>query len=424
MIFQGPLSVARQHRSQKFYYIFNLINGLSYMCLGETVIILLAVKIKSPDAIVAVLGSMSFFGYLMLPLGKKLTSHVGAVKTQAICWVLRNVSALIVASSAIFYWLDLTVPAICLLLGGAWLFYGFRSAGVVMSQPLVGDIAAEKERGRVLAISNALFFGSCLLALSGITLLLQQDQSIRMLVGVIAFGATCGIFASAVFYRVDETAALRDSARKTLGRDFRYAIHSPSLQKQIFAVFFVNLGTILLLPISILALKRGYALTDFEILKFALLQFGTSSLMSLLTGRLSLHIAPEKILFGAYVALLMPVLFWLFAPKQYVFWYFAPLWGIAGAATVSATNAATHYFLQSVPVAKRIAVSIFLSIFTGAGAGIAGMAVGSGLLKLCASFAGSSEPLTQYRWYFLLAGMLLFPGIILISRLPHFQSRV
>ena len=69
MIFQGPLSVARQHRSQKFYYIFNLINGLSYMCLGETVIILLAVKIKSPDAIVAVLGSMSFFGYLMLPLG-------------------------------------------------------------------------------------------------------------------------------------------------------------------------------------------------------------------------------------------------------------------------------------------------------------------------------------------------------------------
>ena len=292
-----------------------------------------------------------------------------------------------------------------------------------MSQPLVGDIAAERERGRVLAISNALFFGSCLLALLGITLLLQRNQSIWMLIGVIVFGATCGIFASAIFYRVDETAALRDSAGKPLGGDFRYAIHSPSLRKQIFAIFFVNSGTILLLPISILALKRGYALSDFEILKFALLQFGTSSLMSLLTGRLALHIVPEKILFGAYAALLMPVLFWLFAPKQYAFWYFAPLWGIAGAATVSATNAATHYFLQSVPVAKRIAVSIFLSIFTGAGAGIAGMAVGSGLLKLCASFAGSSEPLTQYRWYFLLAGMLLFPGIILIGRLPHFQSR-
>ena len=55
--------------------------------------------------------------------------------------------------------------------------------------------------------------------------------------------------------------------------------------------------------------------------------------------------------------------------------------------------------------------------------GIDGEPVGSGLLKLCASFAGSSEPLTQYRWYFLLAGVLLFPGIILIGRLPHFQSR-
>lgn len=308
------------------------------------------------------------------------------------------------------------------IIGGAWLFYGFRSAGVVMSQPLVGDIAVEKERGKVLAISNALFFGSCLLALFCITLLLQRNQSIWVLVGVIAFGAMCGIFASAIFYRVDETAVLRDSAKKTLGRDFRDAIRSPSLQKQIFAVFFINLGTILLLPISILALKRGYALTDFEILKFALLQFGTSSLMSLLTGRLSLHVAPEKILLGAYIALLTPVLFWFFAPKQYVFWYFVPLWGIAGAATVSATNAATHYFLQSVPVAKRIAVSIFLSIFTGAGAGITGMVVGSGLLKLCANMIKSSEPLTQYQWYFLLTGVLLFPGIILISRLPHFQS--
>ena len=49
MIMNGPVPPERQAASKYNYKIFALINGLSYMCLGETVIILLAVQLNCKD---------------------------------------------------------------------------------------------------------------------------------------------------------------------------------------------------------------------------------------------------------------------------------------------------------------------------------------------------------------------------------------
>ena len=138
MILDHPLSEKDQQISRKYYTIFNVINGLAYMCLGETVILLFAVRIGCPDSVVAVLGSMIFLGFLLLPLGKIMTARNGAADSQANFWVLRNIAALIVASAAPVAIYVGMIPASILMITGAFLFYGFRAAGVVMAQPLVG----------------------------------------------------------------------------------------------------------------------------------------------------------------------------------------------------------------------------------------------------------------------------------------------
>ena len=46
MIIEGPFTDKLRRRSQKYFYLYNLLNGASYMCLGETIIILLALKLK------------------------------------------------------------------------------------------------------------------------------------------------------------------------------------------------------------------------------------------------------------------------------------------------------------------------------------------------------------------------------------------
>ena len=99
MILHRPLTAEEQHRSQRNYIIYNAINGFSYACLGDAILILFAVNLKCPDAIIATLGCMVYFGYTLLPLGKLMTARVGASGSQANFWICRNMAALLVASS-------------------------------------------------------------------------------------------------------------------------------------------------------------------------------------------------------------------------------------------------------------------------------------------------------------------------------------
>ena len=166
MICQNPLTPEQIKLSQRNYLAFGAVNGASYMCLGETVIILFAVRLDSPNTLVAILGSMLYFGFLLLPLGKWMTSRVGAAQSQADFWFMRNIAALVVALSApaYLYWNKLS--AMILLVTGAFFFYGFRAAGVVMSQPLLGEICEPERRGRIISLHNTLFHISGLASLN------------------------------------------------------------------------------------------------------------------------------------------------------------------------------------------------------------------------------------------------------------------
>lgn len=110
MIFKEALSPERQASSQHNYCMFNVINGLSYMCLGETVLILLAVQLGCPDYFISTLGAMLYFGFLLLPLGKIMTARVGAARAQAYFWVARNGAALMVASASVFGYFSMMKP--------------------------------------------------------------------------------------------------------------------------------------------------------------------------------------------------------------------------------------------------------------------------------------------------------------------------
>ena len=65
MIFREPLTQAQMRRSQNNFIYYSLVNGVSYMCLGETVIVLLAVRMNMPDWCVSIIGALLYFGYLM-----------------------------------------------------------------------------------------------------------------------------------------------------------------------------------------------------------------------------------------------------------------------------------------------------------------------------------------------------------------------
>ncbi|MBS1370036.1 MAG: MFS transporter [Lentisphaeria bacterium] len=417
MIRKQPLTAAQREASQHNYNIFSLINGLSYMCLGETVLILLAVRLGCPDYIVSTLGAMIYFGFLLLPLGKIVTARTGAARSQSIFWVARNAAALLVAGAALVSLAGFRETAMGLLLIGAFFFYGFRAAGVVMSQPLVGNITTDADRGRVIGISTGLFYVSCLVALVTISLLLKLSDSLGMLTGIIVTGALCGFTSSRFINRIDETESIRDSARKPIGGEFRKVLRDKSLLRLLAAGFSINLAVIMLIPISMLALKRGCGVSDTEALLYALVQFGASAVASFLSGKVANTIGPRKTMLYAYTLLLAAGAVWLVAPAQFNPYYMILPFLIAGSTYIGTTNSVTHYFLQTVPEERRVASSMFIAVINGAGAGIIGMLLAGTLLDFSAGFAPEGNALYGYRIYFAVSTLLLSAGVWVIGRL-------
>ena len=415
MIMNGPVPPERQAASKYNYKIFALINGLSYMCLGETVIILLAVQLDCRDYIISALGAMLYFGFLLLPLGKNVTAQVGAARSQGIFWILRNISALLVAAATpVSLYVSHTL-AVVILLTGAFLFYGFRAAGAVMVQPLLGEMTTRSDRSAFIALTTALFYVTCVLALAVISVVLHYTHSVWALTGIIIVGAMFGFTSSHFISRIDETGAIRDSARKPILGELRILWKDRPLRLLLAGGFVINLAVIMLIPISMLALKRGYGVSNTNALLFALLQMAASVLLSYFIVKATRKLGPRRIMIVTYLFMLLIGLLWMIAPDRFQWQYLLLPFILCGGTYVSMNNSMIHYFLQIVEEERRVAASILIAVVTGAGAGVAGMLLAGGLLTLVEKLTDKLQTPDPYRLYFIAATILLLPGLCVLS---------
>ncbi|MFA6930602.1 MAG: MFS transporter [Lentisphaeria bacterium] len=417
MIIDGNLSEKQQQRSCLFYNRFNLLNGLSYMCLGETVIILLAVKLGSPDYVISTLGSMMYFGFILLPLGRIIAARVGAAQSQSFFWIARNLAAMLVALAVpVAMWWSLPW-AILLLLFGAFLFYGFRAAGAVMTYALIGNITSNHTRGSFLASNTAYFYLASFVALLGISLVLSFSENAWVLMLVIFTGSIFGFFSTHFIRQIDESAILRQSARKPFLSEFYALIRTSSLRQQILSGFIINFSFIMIMSVSMLTLKRGYGVSDRQALIASLLQFSGSILFSNSVAKLARWIGPRRVMLAAYIAFCGICCLWIVCPAKLSWIYVGMIFFLIGAAYVAQINSILHYFLQTIPEARRIVASMIISVSTGVGSGIAGMLMSGVLLIAAGHWQGEAADLERYRWYFVVTTILLLPGILGIRKL-------
>lgn len=424
MILHQALTVEQRSRSQFNLHLFSFINGFSYMCTGETVVILLALRLHFSDAVSATLGAMLYVGFLLLPLGKTVAARVGGAKCQGNFWVARNLAALAIASSALWSYLGLRTLALIFLLGGSFLFYGFRAAGVVMSQPLAGEITNDSERPKFLAINSALFWVGCFFTLIVVSIVLYQFDSTLSLVIIISIGFILGLFASTFLRKVDETTVISESASKPILKDMLAALRDRSLQRLLFANFAFSVSIILVGPVSILMIKKGYGVSDAGALIYTLAQFGMSALAPLCLVRISNTKGPRKTLISAYLSLLAIPLFWLLCPTHASPTIIIPIFLLtflaSGYGRVVGENSVNHYFLQTVDPPKRVAASMMMSMVSSVFSGLFGICITSfllnGLARGIEQPVPGDEMIHLYQHYFAIAFFILLMGLWLVLR--------
>ncbi len=403
MICDGPLTRAQQLKGQKLLHRFNLYNGFSYMCLGETVLILFAVKLACSNSMIAILGAMAQFAFVMMPLGKLVTARIGAAQSQGTFWVCRNIAALVVASAAVWQYLGFSMLAQGFILLGAFFFYGFRAAGVVMSKPLAGCVTEERERAAFFARNTSAFYITNLSALLLISLILRYTDSVWVLTGVIICGSMVGITSSKFFRQIDESRGIRDSARRPLRGEIGHAWRNSHFRSLQFAMIGISSSVIMMGPMSLLALKRGCGVSDTGTLMYSLLLFSASMIMSWFAGRLIQHYGVRKIMIFCHAIRLLIPWFWIFMPEPFSPWLAAIPFILSGGSCVSG-NAASQYFLRALPVRSQVSGAIISAVIGEALAGFVGMLCASGLMKLAEYLAKDADSaFSLYRIYFMLA---------------------
>lgn len=407
MICNRPLNEQEMHSSQRNYLLYNGVNGASYMCLGETVLILFAVKLHSPDTVIAILGGMIFFGFLLLPLGKIMTARTGAARTQADCWVYRNIAALLVAAAAPAALFVNQSVATIMLVTGAFLFYGFRAAGVVLSQPLVGEICEKKHLGGFISKAWVWFYSSGVLALLAITVCMGFSDSVWMLFGIIIAGTLLGVTSSTFMRKVHETGEIPKNAQRPLLKELPGIIRNKVIMRQLIAGMISNMSIVFLVPISMLTLKRGYGVADDTALLYSLVQFGASIGVSLILTRLADRFGGRKMVIAGFYGNYIIALLWLVLPVK-----FNPLLAIipflfTPCCAVISSTCLSQYFIHTVRPRDQVVASMLIAVGTGVFAGLPGMILSSLFLKAAAYLNTTGPAMVTYKYYFLFILCLL-----------------
>ncbi|MBO5924562.1 MAG: hypothetical protein J6Q81_08610, partial [Lentisphaeria bacterium] len=314
MIFPCPLNREQRLKTQKNYCIFNLINGASYMCLGETIIVLFAIKLNAPNGMVAALSATIYFAFFMLPVGKYVAGKVGAARSQAVFWTIRNFVAVGVAASTLTAYWGYPVLALVQIFVGACLFYGLRAAGVVMAQPFIGDMATESERPHLLGVSAALFYAGSVMSLIMIWAVLSWKESLVSITGIIVWGACLGLTSTYFIRQMDESPAMIKAAQRPLLDEFKKVWALADIRKLLPAMFTGTLSLIMLGAVSMLCVKRGLGMSDRSALYFSLIQFIACTGVSYLSGKIIRKLGARKSLFISFSTMLFVGILWLLSP--------------------------------------------------------------------------------------------------------------
>jgi MFS family permease len=240
--------------------------------------------------------------------------------------------------------------------------------------------------------ANFLFYLSGAVALFLVTIVLNYNSSLWVLCIVIVIGACAGVFSSHFIRGLCETEMLRESAKAPLFAQWREIKKNPLIRQILIAGFCRNVALILTGPPSILMLKKGYGFSDMGAVMFSISQLVACFLFSWLTGPLTVKKGPRFVMiWGLSVCLFVSIL-WLLSPFSLAL----PVYFIGTAAlfsygiAMSTTDVANIcYFLMVTPKEQQVAGSVVLNLFQGAGAGLTGMGIASGLIWV-------SEQLTPF----------------------------
>ena len=413
------LTDSQMKKSQRLFIAYNLFNGLGFLCVGGTVMTLLINRLGFPDYVFTIYAALFNIGCIWLPLGKIATQKWGAARTQSNFWFLRNFASLLMGSCAVCVVFGYPTIGVVLFFTGAFVFYGCRAAGGVMTTALVGNITTPDGRGKLLAFAS--MANNIVAAVGNISLTvalfyvdkLSNNHAIMALYGIIIFGSLCGMFSALCLRNIDESDALKKAAQKPLIADAWVCLKSSAFRRMAIGHVCFSLAMAFTTSLNMLVLKRGFQIPD----SFALAISFISSMISVAVARpvsiVGDKFGPRKGLIIGYCFTFLVILFWQVVPASFNWASVAILVSLTSCCSLFCGICFGQYFLKCIPVEHQPSASTLNSLINGVLTGFIAMLLTT-LLWNCCDWLGYEEiNMLRYRVFFRLA--LPFVGLGLIG---------
>ncbi|MCP4179273.1 MAG: MFS transporter [bacterium] len=421
MIIDHKLTFKQKAKERKKLISFSFINGISSSCISINIISLFLIQAGFSTVLVTITTAFVNVATIGVLFSKLLISKYGAAKAMSISWFLKGSAAVLLALSpfAINYLhKDLLVVLLLLI---TFLFYIFRAFGNPAMQPLFADLTNESNRGKFTSVTFLNYNLAMFVTLISFYFISKFVQGFKTFQIILLTGAIGNIICSIILIKVNESSYSEESSKKFNLLFIAKMLNRDTKIRNFFIArgLAVTLGS-LIISVSIIALKKIYNISDSTALMYILIELIGCISIAYISKMISEFTGPKPLMIIYATGNIIISLLWVMAPKSLAPIYFAIIFFLGGICSTGLIISTFHYFLLLVPQKKSVGYSLLFSIVTGFFAGIIGIVLGGGLIKLLTSLDLSS--IMVFKIFYLVMLILSIPVILLMTTLKRGNS--
>jgi len=390
MIIKGGLSLSDQKKGRISLLSFSFLNGIALTFIAGNVLSLYLLRIGFSTTIVAIITSFTYAGALFAFSGKWFIANFGASLTIRIAWIFCGLSAICLSLIPFAYDKGfITKPEMLLvILSVILILYIFKSIGSSAIPPLMGEFTDSSNQGRFSSKFFLLYNSSTIIAILSLIFLYASFKTILIFQILIFLSGIIKLISSFIFVKMHETPIPKTSARiLETHKSLSLIWNTTEYRKFLIFKSLARAGLILIIPISILALKMTYNVTDQTALIFTFIQLLGGLFITYLFGVIADYTGPKPLIIINILILFIICILWIYTPNKFVWTYCAIIFFTGGICLFGLDSSINHYYLTIIPRKDSVGISLWLTTICGTVAGVSGIIFAGGLIKIYSMLA-------------------------------------
>jgi predicted MFS family arabinose efflux permease len=416
------LSPGELGRARSLFVLFAVLNVVSFTLLSGNIITLYVLRVGAGNFLVGLLSSFMYGAYLFLLVGRRIAVKWGLVPLMGRFWTIRYLLMLPILGSPFFASRGYLQLAYALIIFSVLGFNAARGIAIAAYNPVLGEIAAEKDRGSFLSRIQAIQQSITLALAVAMAFVLGRSAPLYVYSLFILVGIGSGLIAASIVFRFPEPVRSEQSGERNLFRGFREAFSQGTFRKFIILYFFTMLLIYMAAPFLVVYFKRVYQQPDNVILFF--LVFGSlgAVLMALASGFLIDKIGAKPLFFlffAVFALVLIPMVLsppvsgalpvWIFACSVLLFFNLGQF-GIM--------NAGQTYFLGAIKPEDRLDLGVIFYMTLGV-AGALGSVFGGVILQSLEAWLAGSDQSRVFQIYFGAVALMSLVVLLFLNSLEN-----